>query len=83
MPLTENIHLLTPEFALAGLALLVFIVDLLLPEHRKNVLPWLSILGLIGVIALSLRMLWGQTESLYGGLLAVDAYSLFFKVFFL
>ncbi|MCH7621853.1 MAG: NADH-quinone oxidoreductase subunit N [Chloroflexi bacterium] len=83
MPLTENIHLLTPEFALAGLALLVFVVDLLLPEHRKNVLPWLSILGLIGVIALSLKMLWGQTESLYGGLLAVDAYSLFFKVFFL
>ncbi len=83
MPLTENIHLLTPEFALAGLALLVFVVDLFLPERRKNVLPWLSILGLIGVIALSLGMLWGQTESLYGGLLAIDAYSLFFKVFFL
>ncbi len=36
MPLTENIHLLTPEFALAGLALLVFVVDLFLPEHRKT-----------------------------------------------
>ena len=81
--LTENILLLTPEFALAGLALLVFAVDLLLPEDRKNLLPWLAILGLIGIIALSLGMLWGQTESLYGGLLAVDAYSLFFKVFFL
>ena len=83
MALTENIHLLTPEFALAGLALLVFFVDLFLPEHRKDILPWLSILGLIGVIALSLGMLWGRTESLYGGLLAIDAYSLFFKVFFL
>ena len=81
--LTENLNLLTPEFVLAGLGLLVFAVDLLLPDDRKDVLPWLSILGLIGVIVISLEMLWNRTESLYGGLLAVDAYSLFFKVFFL
>ena len=65
--LTDNIYLLTPEFALAGVALGIFMIDLFLPKHRKNVLPWLSILGLIGVSLISLQLLWGQQESLYGG----------------
>ena len=81
--LTDNLGLLTPEFALAGLAILVFAVDLVLPESRKGLLAWLSIAGLLGLIALSVVMLWGEEESLYDGLLAVDAYSLFFKVFFM
>jgi len=81
--LTANLQLLTPEFALAGLALLVLAVDLVVPQNRKNLLGWLSIAGLLGLIALSLKMLWGENETLYDGLLAVDAFSLFFKVFFL
>ena len=83
MPLTANLHLLTPEFALAGLAFAVFAADLLLPDNRKELAAWLSVAGLLGLIAVSLAMLWGEDEVLYGGLLAVDAYSLFFKVFFL
>jgi NADH-quinone oxidoreductase subunit N len=81
--LTENLHLLTPEFALAGLALLVLTVDLFLPESRKSWLALLSILGLLGLAALSVVMLQGRQETLYGGLLAVDQYALVFKVFFL
>ena len=75
--------LLTPEFALAGLAFLIFAVDLFLPEDRKQYLAWGSIAGLLALIAVSLFMLWGEEESLYDGLLAVDDFSLFFKVFFL
>ena len=81
--LTENIHLLTPEFALAGLALLVFVIDLFLPDDRKDLLGWIAVLGLIGLAALSVVMLNGQTESLYDGLLAVDGFSLVFKIVFL
>lgn len=81
--LTDNLYLLTPEFALAGLAFLVFILDLVMPDSRKDLLGWLSVLGLAGLIALSLVMLPGREASLYGGLLAVDAYALFFKVVFL
>ena len=81
--LTDNLYLLTPEFALAGLAFLVFILDLVMPEGRKELLGWLAIVGLVGVMALSLLMLPGQTATLYGGLLAVDSYALFFKVLFL
>ena len=81
--LTDNLELLSPEFALAGLAFLVFTVDLLLPGHQKHILAWLSIAGLTGMIVLSAVMLWGEDESLYDGLLAIDDYSLFFKIFFL
>ena len=38
---------------------------------------------LVGLIAMSVVMLWGREESLYDGLLAIDNYSLFFKVFFM
>ena len=81
--LTENLDLLTPEFALAGLALLVFALDLFLPEGRKNYLGWVAIAGLLGLIAVAVVMLWGEQESLYDGLLAVDDFSLFFKVLFM
>jgi NADH-quinone oxidoreductase subunit N len=81
--LTENLHLLTPEFALAGLAFAVFAADLLLPDGKKERVAWLSIAGLLGLIAVSLVMLWGEDKTLYDGLLAVDGYSLFFKVFFM
>ena len=36
--LSDNLELLTPEFALAGLAFLVFTIDLFLPEGRKGYL---------------------------------------------
>ena len=81
--LSDNLYLLTPEFALAGLAFLVFTVDLLLPEGRKIYLAWLSMAGLIALMVVSLVMLWDEQESLYDGLLAVDDFSLFFKVLFM
>ncbi len=83
MPLTANLDLLTPEFALAGLAFLVLVADLLLPEGHKRLLGWLSIAGLLAIIAVSVIMLWGVEETLYDGLLAVDDFSLWFKVLFM
>ncbi len=80
--MTENLHLLLPEFLLAALAILVLSVDLFLPEERKNMLAWLSVAGLAGLLALSLSLLWGKDISLYGGLVQADAYSLLFKSFF-
>ena len=81
--LTSDLHLLLPEFLLAGLAVLVFAIDLVLPAHRKNMLAWLSVAGLIGILAVSLVLLWDKDTSLYGGLVFVDSYSLFFKSFFM
>ena len=48
-PLTANLGLLTPEFALAGLALIVLAIDLVLPEDRKDALAWVSIAGLLAL----------------------------------
>ena len=81
--MTENLHLLLPEFLLAALAILVLGIDLFLPEERKNLLAWLSVAGLAGLLALSLSLLWGKDISLYGGLVQADAYALLFKSFFL
>ena len=81
--LTSNLHLLTPEFALAGLAFLVFTADLFLPEERKEWLAGLAALGLVGVIVIAILMRPAESVTLYGGLVAVDGFSLFFKVFFL
>ncbi len=83
MGLTANLYLLTPEFALAGLAVLVLAVDLVTPDNRKALLGWFSVVGLVALIVISLFMLWQHQDTLYGGLLAVDAFSLFFKVFFM
>ena len=82
-PLTEDLHLLLPEFLLAALALVVLAVDLVLPPGKKNLLAWISVAGLIGIIVLALVLLWGEDKDLYGGLVKVDAYALFFKCFFL
>ncbi len=83
MPLTANLHLLLPEFLLATLAFGVFTVDLFLPRRQKNLLAWISVVGLIGLIALALVTLWDKDVALYNGLFNADAYSLFFKTFFL
>ena len=80
--LTTNLHLLLPEFLLATLAFLVFGLDLLLPANRKKLLAWVSVVGLVGLLALALATLWGEDTSLYGGLVKVDSYALFFKCFF-
>ena len=83
MPLTENLHLLLPEFLLAALAFLVFAIDLVLPSNKKNLLAWVSVTGLVGLLALALVLLWGKDIPLYGGLVKADAYALFFKSFFM
>jgi len=81
--MTANLHLLLPEFLLATLAFVVLGADLLLPRARKHLLGWISIAGLVGLLILSLTLLWGRRVSLYGGLFQVDPYYLFFKAFFI
>ena len=80
--LTTDLHLLLPEFLLATLAILVFAIDLVLPANKKKLLAWVSVVGLGGLLALALVLLWGEDQAMYGGLVKVDAYALFFKSFF-
>lgn len=81
--LTSNLYLLTPEFVLTALAFLVFTVDLFLPERKKEWLAGLSVASLIAVMVVALLMRPSGSTELYGGLIVVDDFGLFFKIFFL
>ena len=78
-----NYALFAPEFAVTALAFGVLGVDLVLPKERKGYLPWISVVGLVAVLALSLVYLQGKETDLYDGLFRIDGFSLFFKAFFL
>jgi len=81
--ITDNLYLLTPELCLAVLGIVVLVADLFLSDDRKRYLPWVAVLGLIGLIILSINLLWDTQVTLYGGLIALDHFSLFFKCGFL
>ena len=55
--MTENLHLLLPEILLASLAIVVLCMDLVLPKRFKSFLAWISVIGLCGILALSLALL--------------------------
>ena len=79
----NNFALLLPEFLVTGLAFLALTADFFLRSDRKPLLAYLSVAGLIGVLAFSLVFLWNKDDSLYEGTILIDGYALFFKAFFL
>ncbi len=79
--LNLDYSLLTPEFALAGLAAIVLGIDLFAPQVRKEWLPHITALGLVGIIALSFG--WLDKESDFAGIIFIDNYTMFFRVFFM
>ena len=81
--MNNNFLLLLPEFIVTGLAFVVLGLDLFLPERRKWVLPIVAVVGLVVALVVSLRYLWGMSDSLYDGVIRVDGYALFFKAFFI
>ncbi|MBI4496364.1 MAG: NADH-quinone oxidoreductase subunit N [Chloroflexi bacterium] len=76
-----NFLALAPELLLTALAFVVLISDLFVSEARKHLLAYLSIASL-GAVMVSALLLQGATESFYGGLLLVDGYTWFFRLFF-
>ena len=83
MGTVNNFTLLLPEFLVTGLAFAILTIDFFLRSERKHLMAYLSVLGLVGILAFSLAFLWNRDASLYEGLLLIDGYSLFFKAFFL
>jgi len=79
--LNLDYSLLTPEFCLGGLAAIVLGIDLFAPRVRKEWLPYITALGLIGILALSFG--WLGKESDFAGVIFIDNYTMFFRVFFI
>ena len=76
-----NLGLLLPELTLAGFAILVILLDLVIP--RKG---WLAVVSLIGIVVaggLAVTMWGGDSQALFNNMLAVDNFALFFKLLFL
>ena len=49
--------LLVPEFLIAGLAFVLFGVDLFIPAKMKGVLPFLAVAGLLAVMGSAFTLL--------------------------
>ena len=55
----------------------------MLPAQRKNLLAWISVLGLAAILVVGLVVQWDEDTSLYNGLIHIDSYTLFFQTLFL
>ena len=75
-----HFELLWPEFLVAGLAFVIFTLDFFLRPERKNILAWVSVIGLAGILAFTIPYLLDENDSLFNGLYRIDDYALFFKV---
>jgi NADH-quinone oxidoreductase subunit N len=75
-----NLDLFIPEITLAVFAILVILLDLFVKQ--KDLLRSVSLAGLVIAGGISLAM-WGDDyPAIFGGMLAVDNYAIFFKVLF-
>ena len=79
----NNLSLLLPEILVVILGFGVLTIDLFIPKNRRWILPYFAILALAAILVFTLVFLWGETDELYGGILRIDGYSLFFKSTFL
>ncbi len=79
----NNFSLLLPEIFVVILGFVILTIDLFIPKNRRWILPYFAILALTGIFIFNLVFLWGKTDELYGGILRIDGYSLFFKSAFL
>ena len=79
--LNNDYTLLLPEFLLAGLVVLIVVVDLFAPQVKKSWLAYLAAAGLVAVAGVSLG--YWDVESNFAGILVVDDFTTYFRVFFM
>jgi NADH-quinone oxidoreductase subunit N len=77
-----NLYLLSPEISLCALAVVLILVDLVLPQSRKVVVGYLALVGLI-IPAYFTVSLAGRHEISFSGALVVDQLAIFFQLIFL
>jgi NADH-quinone oxidoreductase subunit N len=80
--MTVDYHAILPELILAGTILLVLVVDLVLPVHRKAGSMPVGLLGVIAALVAAFTLI-GDERTTFGGAFVVDNFAVLFKVFFL
>lgn len=73
---------LLPEIILTATAILILVVDLWLRREQKGALAFLAFVGVLGAIA-GIFPAIGRTGQFWGGMIALDDFTNFFKVVFL
>lgn len=76
-----NLELLTPELTLAAVAIIVILLDLIVP--RKGLLAVVSIAGIVAAAGFTIALWGGSSQAIFNNMLAVDNFALFFKLLFL
>lgn len=76
----RNLGLLTPELVLAGLALAVMLLDMVLPRSRSRWLTHFAWLSAAGVLALVVAGIGSPAAHGVGTLWVVDSFGQFFKM---
>ena len=78
----SDFYNILPELVMTSGALVVLIVDVLLPKERRGALAWVTLLAIGATLAALVPFRSTHVEVAHG-LLAVDQFALFFKVLFL
>src|SRR3954471_16119968 len=78
----SDFYYILPELVITGGALIVLVADVLLPRERRAALAVVTLVA-IGATLASLVPFYGTHVEVAHGLLAVDRFSLFFKILFL
>jgi NADH-quinone oxidoreductase subunit N len=81
-PITDLLAVV-PQFLVAALAMLVLLVDVLLPKLDQRRLADISIVGLLVTTLVSLGAQTPTTAPVLGKMLVADGYTTFFNVLFL
>jgi NADH-quinone oxidoreductase subunit N len=71
-----------PFLVITGTGLLVLVLDPVMAPERRDRLPLVSLAGVV-VAALILILGWGQSEVIFGGMLAADGFARFCNLLFL
>ncbi len=79
---SADFYYLLPELLLTGGALLLLVVDVLLPRTWDRALAWVAVL-VIATSGAALLVTGQATVTIARGTLAVDGFALFFKILFL
>ena len=73
--------LFIPEYLLAALAASVVALDLFVPNIKKSWLSYIAAAGLAIIAGVSLA--WVNKQTNFAGIIAIDNYTTYFRVFFI
>jgi len=78
----DSVRLFWPEMQVVVLALGILIADFFLPLRRSRDLAWVALLGILVPLA-RIGIQYGESGTIFRGMMAVDPFAHFFKFFFL